>query len=187
MATTTQPPRPSEPEFSGDDTSGVLEQGGIVAAVQVATAVRPLLNSSAAADETHSAGERDPRTIFYHGTDPASALSLLNGTPLLLQAALANRANPASVPGFYLATDPDVAMYFASLHNKGVTLLRYAMTTVALRTLLATGATLGPVPRGAAIASFSGSQLWVAPTQFGRFNGLLRDGSIGVQPCPLGG
>ncbi len=78
-------------------------------------------------------------------------------------------------------------MYFASLHNKGVTLLRYAMTTVALRTLLATGATLGPVPRGAAIASFSGSQLWVAPTQFGRFNALLRDGSIGVQPYPLGG
>ena len=155
-------------------------------AAAVATGVAPLLHSPAPADETHGAGECGPRTIFYHGTDPASALLLVNGAPLSLQAALANRANSASAPGFYLATDPDVGMYFASLHNKGVTLLRYAMTTVALESLLAGGATLGPVPRGAAIGAFPGRQLLIAAPQFGLFNALLRDGSIDVQPYPLG-
>jgi hypothetical protein len=85
-------------------------------------------------------------------------LLLVNGTPLSLEAALVNRANSASTPGFYLATDADVAMYFASLHNKGVTVLRYTMTTVALESLLAGGASLGPVPRWAAIGSFPGRQ-----------------------------
>jgi hypothetical protein len=157
-----------------------------VTAAAIATGVAPLLHSPAPADETHGAGECDLRTIFYHGTDPASALLLANGAPLSLQAALANRANSASAPGFYLATDPDVGMYFASLHNKGVTLLRYAMTTVALESLLAGGAALGLVPRGAAIGAFPGKQLLIAASQFGQFNALLRDGSIGVQPYPLG-
>lgn len=161
--------------------------GGSISAAEVATAVTILLESVAAADGTRGAEECGPQTVFYHGTDPASALLLVNGAPLSLRAALANRANSASVPGFYLATDPDVAMYFASLHNKGVTLLRYAMTTIALDSLLARGATLGPVPRGAAIGSFPGSQLLVAPPLFGQFDALVREGSIGVQPYPLGG
>jgi hypothetical protein len=158
-----------------------------VAAADVATASVVLLHSPSVINGTHGAGEHDPRAVFYHGTDPASALLLVNGTPLSLEAALTNQANSASAPGFYLATDPDVAMYFASLHNKGVTMLRYAMTTAALSSLLASGAVLGSVPRGAAIGSFPGSQLAVVPAQFGRFNALLRDGSICVRPYPLGG
>jgi len=158
-----------------------------VIAAEVATASVVLLHSSADINGTHGAGECDPRAVFYHGTDPASALLLVNGTPLSLDAALTNRANSASARGFYLATDPEVAMYFASLHNKAVTMLRYAMTTAALSSLLAGGAALGPVPRGAAIGSFPGSQLLVVPAQFSQFNDLLRDGSICVQPYPLGG
>lgn len=155
-------------------------------AAAIATGVAPLLHSPTPADEMRGAGERDPRTIFCDGTDQASALLLVNGTPLSLRAAPANRANSASAPGFYLATDPDVGMYFASLHNKGVTLLRYATRMVALKSMLAGGATLGPVPRGTAIGTFPGKPLLIAAQQFGLFNALLRDGSIGVQPYPLG-
>ena len=117
-------------------------------AAEVATASVVLLHSSADINGTHGAGECDPRAVFYHGTDPASALLLVNGTPLSLDAALTNRANSASAPGFYLATDPEVAMYFASLHNKAVTMLRYAMTTAACRPCLPAGPRWDPYRGG---------------------------------------
>jgi hypothetical protein len=173
---------PPELDTCSAGISGTLAPGGSDVEPEVATASAVLLHSSPVTNDTNGAGERDPQAIFYHGTDPASALLLVNGDALSLEAALTMRANSASAPGFYLATDPDVAMYFASSHNKGVTTLRYAMTTAALTSLLAGRAVRGPVPRGAAIGSFPGSQLLVVPAQFGRVNALLRDGSIAVHP-----
>jgi len=186
MATTgTHGPVPDEPDECGISPGGPQPAGGNPVIAEVATASAVLLHTSSVTNDTHPAVESDPKALFYHGTDPASALLLVNGTPLSVESALTHRANSASAPGFYLATDPDVAMYFASLHNDRVTMLRYAMTNAVLTSLLSGGATLGPVPRGAAIGLFAGSQLYIPPELFGRFNALVGDGSVSIQPYLL--
>ena len=150
------------------------------------TAATPTDISLAVAGEAGGGDGSSSGTVFYHGTDPESALSLANGTPLSLRASRMNQANAASVSGFDLAPDPEVAVYFASLHGRGVAILKYSLTAVALGGLLGAGAMLGPVPRGAVIGVLGGRQLVIHPARFRRFNALRCAGSIVVLPHRLG-
>jgi hypothetical protein len=70
------------------------------------------------------------RAILLHGTSVASALSLLNGASLSLPAALANKID--GPPGFFLATHPDSAPFFAVRRAPG-TILQAAPYSVPSR------------------------------------------------------
>ena len=83
--------------------------------------------------------------------------------------------------GFYLAADL-VAAEFVAYRRVNGTILQYNMTGPALRSLLAGGSMLGPIPQGAFPTSFPGQQLVVPPAQLGQFNALRGSGAIVVTP-----
>ena len=116
---------------------------------------------------------------FYHGTSVRSALSLLNGAPLSVSVASANKID--GPPGFYLATEWVTAEFFAVRRAPG-TILRYAMTGSVLTGLLADGALLVPIPQGNFPTPFPGEQLVVPPVRFPHFNALRDTGAITVSP-----
>ena len=117
--------------------------------------------------------------VFHHGTSLASALSLLNGAPLSVQAAAQCKID--GTPGFYLSTDPVAAEFFAARRAPGV-IVRYAMTAAAVQDLLAGGAMPGPVPQGNFPTPFPGAQLLIPPALFALFNRLRESGAIAVFP-----
>jgi hypothetical protein len=116
---------------------------------------------------------------FYHGTSVDSAERLLAGEPL--NAAVASAAKIDGPPGFFLATHPDAAEYFALRRQPG-TILRYDLTDKALSSLLEGGAELRPIPRGALPGEFPGVELHIPTESFDRFNALRDSGEISVAP-----
>jgi hypothetical protein len=117
--------------------------------------------------------------IFYHGTSVASGLGLLNGAPLDAATALQQKIDGDD--GFYLATHPSDAEYFAARREPG-TVLQYKMTDEALSILQSSGAYMSPIPVGPKSPTFSGSQLVVPPSSFSTFNSLQQSGNITVKP-----
>jgi RHS repeat-associated protein len=124
--------------------------------------------------------DQGPTSIFYHGTDPASAIAFLNGAPL--NAATATNQSLGGEPGFYLATDYWDAYYFGSLHAP-FAVLQYSLTSRAVATLAAAGAVLRPIPRGAAPGPFNGLEFFIPPSAFAIFNTLRQGGQITVLPA----
>jgi hypothetical protein len=122
---------------------------------------------------------RDPGGVWYHGTGLASALSLLNGAELRLEIALEQKID--GPPGCYLADDPDAAVFVAVRRAPGA-VLRYTLSAAATSTLLARGATIAPIPRGAFPTAFPGRQFVVLPALFAQFNRLRRIGAVLVTP-----
>jgi RHS repeat-associated protein len=116
---------------------------------------------------------------FYHGTDIESAVALLNGAPLSVDTALAQKYDGPL--GFFLATALGDAEYFALRREPGG-VIQYQMTTGALSTLLGSGATLGPIPVGPNSPYFTGSELFIPPQSFGTFDMLRTRGDIRVTP-----
>jgi RHS repeat-associated protein len=120
----------------------------------------------------------DPKVyIFYHGTSAASAQALLGGAPLCPLTAGSGKID--GPPGFYLATDPDAAAYFA-LRRQGA-ILQYTLTQSAYDSLMSGGAQFGSIPPGG-MAYFPGYQLLIPPSLFPTFNGLQGSGQIVVAP-----
>jgi hypothetical protein len=116
----------------------------------------------------------------FHGTDIASARSLVRGAPL--DAAAAAARSSGSPSGFYLATDAADAAHFAYARAPGG-MLQYRLSEGAVVQLRDAGATLGPIipgPKGFPI--FEGQQFVVPTEAFGLFNKLRSSGQIVVAP-----
>lgn len=145
----------------GFGTGGISGVGGAIG-YGAAAATGGLAAAALLATTTSTADRsRDEMSYtFYHGTTVPSGLALLNGAPLSPTAIAQNTLNPGGDPAFYLATDPNDARYFGSLHitpsNPGTTILQYSVTAGALHTLQSQGSTIGPIPQAGARGSFSG-------------------------------
>jgi hypothetical protein len=133
----------------------------------------------AATSTSTAGGETNPDAVFYHGTSVSSGLRLLNGAPLSLEAAAANKIDGPL--GFYLATDPAAAEFFAGRRETGM-ILQYDISGRALNGLIAGGAALGPIPQGRFPFPFPGTQLAILPSQFVQFNSLVVRRSITILP-----
>ena len=115
---------------------------------------------------------------FYHGTDPDSAIGFLNGKELLNSLAAAQKIDGR--PGFYLTDNIASAEYFAA--RRSGTILQYQFSSSAMRILLGSGATLGPIPSGR--VNLPGNEFFIPVTSFGVFNTLRASNQIFVTPGP---
>jgi len=114
-----------------------------------------------------------------HGTDIASARSLLGGAPLDAAAAAAGKVDGAA--GFYLATESAAAEFFALRRAPGA-ILEYRFSPTAVTRLTAEGAALRPIPAGGMPGGFPGSEFFVPSKAFAIFNELRAAGHINVVP-----
>jgi hypothetical protein len=73
-----------------------------------------------AASTSTANDDTSPDAVFYHGTSVSSGWRLLNGAPLSLKVATANKID--GPPGFHLATDPGAAEFFAYRRSPGMIL-----------------------------------------------------------------
>jgi hypothetical protein len=129
--------------------------------------------------------DQDSNFTFYHGTDTASGLSLLNGAPLSASAAGANSNFSGIAPGFYLATNIADATDFATDKGAGAVVLQYNFKQSAMVALQGAGATISPIAPGAnGFPVYQGSQLFIPVTAFPVFNTGLATGNITVVPAP---
>jgi RHS repeat-associated protein len=159
--------------------------GGAALAVPFALAIGilPLTTTS-----TVGPGQDQYQQTFFHGTTGPSALALLNGAPLSADAILQNTLNPDGNPAFYLATDPNSAAYFGSLHSTpsaGSTVIQYTMRLPAVQALMGQGATFSPIPQLGAPSDLPGRQFVIPPSAFSTFNTLRANGQIVVSPSPV--
>jgi hypothetical protein len=122
-------------------------------------------------------GDTPQQTYFYHGTDVQSGLSLLNGAPLNVSLATGNKID--GPVGFYLATDPVAAEYFALRRDPG-TVLQYRLSSYAIGALTTAGSQLQPIPAGG--VRLPGSEFFIPPSAFPLFNSLRTSGNITVSP-----
>jgi len=125
-------------------------------------------------------GDSNFGMIMYHGTDVGSAIALLNGAPLNVDIAAANKID--GPPGFFLATNPGDAEFFAARRAPGA-VLQYDLSDTAVRTLVTGGATIAPIPRGPNSPFFGGSQMIVPSPLFSTFDQLRASGQINVVPA----
>jgi hypothetical protein len=110
-------------------------------------------------------------------------LALLNGAPLSIAKAKATAERLEDSPiGFYMATHPDDALFFAGRRTfpDGATILLITMKPSAVSTLQGQGAQ--PIPQGDFPSAFKGLQLFIPPTAFPTFNGLRGTGAIRIAP-----
>ncbi|KOO60056.1 hypothetical protein WH43_00045 [Rheinheimera sp. KL1] len=133
-------------------------------------------------EEIQAAGLSRVRTtgggiVLYHGTDVQSALRLLNGEPLSAQVASGNKID--GLPGFYLATDYDDAVFFAARRGEGA-VIQFIISNKALGGLNANGAYFQKIPVGGFRAD--GYEYLVAPQAFGAFNTFRNGKEIVVTP-----
>jgi hypothetical protein len=141
-------------------------------------------NLDVADDHTFFVGEvgawvHNCTTTLFHGTDVASARTLLGGAPLNAAKAAAGKIDGA--PGFFLATHRDAATYFAMRRAPGA-VLQYNFSATATTRLGAKGAVLRPIPAGGMRGGFPGQEFFVPPTAFRTFNSLMRSGHIVITP-----
>jgi hypothetical protein len=109
-----------------------------------------------------------------------SALYFLNGGHVDLAAASALKID--GPPGFFLATDADVAMYFAARRPDRYTVVEFQIPEEALAALTDAGAQIRPIPQGAAAFPFRGQELVVTAPGVEAFNTMLDQGVIRVIP-----
>lgn len=86
-----------------------------------------------------------------------------------------------STRGFYLATSPNDAEYFASLKSGlsgQAAVVRYTFSDTALERLLGSESVLGDIPQLGAKLPFEGQQLFVPTSNFDLFNELRALGHI---------
>jgi len=114
----------------------------------------------------------------FHGTDIASARSLLQGSPLSAEKAAARKID--GPPGFFLATEVDDAVFFALRRAPGGVVAFY-LSFQAVETLRAVGA-IRRIPPGKTI-QFLGDEVVIPPEAFGVFNALRETGEITVAPA----
>jgi hypothetical protein len=127
-------------------------------------------------------GSTPDRTNFYHGTDVTSAVALLNGASLSVEAAMENRNYPAADLGFYLATELATAEDFAlrAGGTQGGTVVGVTMTRHALYRLRTVGAVFRPIPGP---MRYPGVEFFLPPTAFGTFDSLRGGGDIILWPA----
>lgn len=114
---------------------------------------------------------------FFHGTDAATARSLLGGAPLDAAAAAARKID--GKPGFFLAAHADDAAYFALRRGEGA-VLKYHLSDVAVRRL--GGLPTTALGRLGTYGQFLGGEAVVSVDSFGTFNDLLSAGEIKISP-----
>jgi RHS repeat-associated protein len=175
------PTAASELALPGIGTAGEAAAGGSLApAAALAAVILAVTSTSTAGPE-----QDEFQQTFFHGTTGSSALALLNGAPISIGAVQQNTLNTSGNPAFYLATDPNSAAYFGSLHSTpsvGSTVIQYTMGLSAVQTLVGQGATLGPIPQLGAPSTLPGQQFVVPSTAFSTFNTLRTNGQIVVSP-----
>jgi len=113
---------------------------------------------------------------FYHGTDVATAQHLLQGGSLSTAAAAAASLGEQE-PGFYLATYPGDAEYFAARQAPG-SVVTFLLSQSALQTLMAAGSVFRPIARGPDSPYFQGEELVIPPSAFGIFDAERAAGRI---------
>lgn len=118
---------------------------------------------------------------YFHGTDAASAIGLLNGNPLDAHAATSMKID--GPPGFFLASLESEAEFFA-LRRSSPVVLRYNLSENAVTQLQAAGALIRLIPRGPRSPFFQGNELHVPPSAFVLFDQLRLSLEIVVAPCP---
>ena len=139
------------------------------------TPIDKAISQAKAIDKTN-----DNRYIFYHGTDLASAIALLNGAPLEISIALKKRHDIGDL-GFYLATHYDVAYHYATVRGTEGTILQYLLTQQALSELIGSGCIFKKITPGKNFYP-PGLELFVPPTSFASFNMLRETEQIQVLP-----
>jgi RHS repeat-associated protein len=174
---------PAAGEIAAGSAAGEIAAGSAASALAV-----PLVVAGAILGLTSTPTgpeQNDVQQTFFHGTTPSSALALVNGAPLSVSSIQQNTLNPGGNPAFYLATDPNSAAYFGSLHqtpSTGSAVIQYTMGTSAVQALVGAGATLGPIPQLGAPTVIPGQQFVVPSTAFSTFNTLLQNGQIVASP-----
>jgi hypothetical protein len=125
-----------------------------------------------------SKSDRERWLTVFHGTDRATALALVGGAPLAVEAATSKHIDGAI--GFYLSDSPASAEFFAqrraSAGNPGA-VLPFGMTLSAFATLQGAGAVFRPIPQGTG-GRLPGNELYIPPNAFPIFEGLRREGQI---------
>jgi hypothetical protein len=123
----------------------------------------------------HNCGEQ----TFYHGTDPGSAIDLLNGSPLDAATAVAKHTDGPG--GFFMATHFDDAAFFATRNGPGA-VLKVTLSGDAMKALRAAGSSIRPIPRGPKSPIFDGKEFHVPTGAFDVFNEFRRAGGITFRP-----
>jgi hypothetical protein len=119
----------------------------------------------------------DGGAVLFHGTDFASARGFLAGGELDSAAAAAGKLDGA--PGFFLATAPEDAGYFAARRGSG-TVLQYSFSPTAVQRLGGLQVTpLGPLGK---FGFFKGGEAVIGTDSFKVFNSLRQSGHITVAP-----
>ncbi len=125
-----------------------------------------------------SRSDRNRWLPFFHGTDRATAVALLGGAPISVEAATAVHIDGAI--GFYLTDSNVAAEFFArrrhTAANPGA-ILPFGMTVSAFRALQGMGAIFQPIPQGTG-GHIPGQELYVPPTAFAAFEQLRHEGLI---------
>ena len=129
--------------------------------------------------KTEADEEGEPWNRYYHGTDVPTALDLLRGGQLDANEAAQRKIDGPA--GFFLATDPEDATFFAARRSPG-TVLQYDISPGGLTTLRAAGAYDQAIPSGPKSPKFAGRELVVPPQAFPAFNSLRSAGEIRVTP-----
>src|SRR5580704_16021464 len=98
-------------------------------------------------------------SLWYHGTDEQSALTLLQG--MALDASEAARRKIDGPAAFFLAQDLDDASFFATRRGRGA-ILEVRFSSYAYRRLRRSGMLRQPLPDGR-YATFRGDELVIPP------------------------
>ncbi|MFF7159271.1 RHS repeat-associated core domain-containing protein [Streptomyces sp. NPDC008139] len=118
-------------------------------------------------------------SVFYHGTDGASARDIWeNG----LKASAAASKHMDGVGGFFLATERDDAVYYALRRQPGA-LIKATISSDAMATLRNAGAELRDIPYGGpGTVSHVGQEFHIPESAFDVYNSLRDSGGIQYGP-----
>jgi RHS repeat-associated protein len=117
--------------------------------------------------------------ILYHGTDLASAESILAGEGLSASRAAALKLEVNSPPGFFLATHAEDAAYFATRRGTGA-ILEFRFSPSAVEAL--GGLPTSPLGALGKFGRFLGGETVIPAKSFEIFNAIRVSGGITVRP-----
>jgi RHS repeat-associated protein len=117
--------------------------------------------------------------ILYHGTDLASAESMLAGEGLNAVSAAALKLEADSPLGFFLATHAEDAAYFAARRGAG-TILEFRFSPSAVEAL--GGLPTRPLGALGKFGRFLGREAVIPAKSFDKFNAIRVSGGITVRP-----